>query len=242
MKYKCKDGTVINLAPEVKPEYFYSLINLTTNAGVIMDLFKNRNYDVSVVPGSFLRILTASEKELSEIASVLDEIEKLGLRAIFNANLDARSFKSSFIARVKMGAEKGIPFVNADNTFINELKDEESFKAYTEAYLKNKTTTSNTEEAKELDAEDLTVKSTILSKLSEINSLNSDVTLTFIVSSIIANLDTAIANNNKAYRNLGCRPIIEGALKGVDLTSDMQELIDTKILAAFPDMNMERGI
>ena len=106
MKYKCKDGTIVNLAPEVKPEYFYSLINLTTNAGVIIDLFKNRNYDVSVVPGSFLRILTASERELSEIASVLDEIEKLGLRAIFNANLDARSFKSSFIARVKMGAEK----------------------------------------------------------------------------------------------------------------------------------------
>ena len=44
MKYKCKDGTIVNLAPEVKPEYFYSLINLTTNAGVIIDLFKNRNY------------------------------------------------------------------------------------------------------------------------------------------------------------------------------------------------------
>ncbi len=250
MKFKCIDGTSINLAPDVDPNKFLALRNYTTNAGVILDLFKNRDYNLESVPGSFLRILTMNEKELSDLPNILDEIDKLGLKEIFNANLECRSFKASFLERVKTALDKGIPFVNPDNTFISEIKYAEEFKNFNNNFTPNENSTVNNEnivepiEVKSLDAEDLKVKTDIISRLGEINSLNSDSTLTFIISSIIANLDSVLGSDNKAYRTLGERHLIENALQGVALTPEMQNMISNTILEAFPDneLNIGRGI
>ena len=250
-KFKCPDGTIITLAPDVDPNKFLANKNMTPNAGKVMDLFLNRGYEMSAIPGSFIKMLSASEKELSELPNILDEIDKLNLKEIFNANLEVRSFTPSFLNRVKEAMEKGIPFVNPDNTFIKEIKTAEDFKSFT---VEAKEAPNNgvvdnpsivePHEVKQLDVEDLNVKSNIISRLGEINSLNSDSTLTFIISSIIANLDSVLSNDNKAYRILGERHIVESALQGVALTPEMQNMINNTILAAFPEnnMNMERGI
>ena len=76
-----------------------------------------------------------------------------------------------------------------------------------------------------------------------INENNDDPTLTFVISSIIANLDGVILSDNKAYRTMGVRHLIENALQGISLDPVMQSVVDTKILVNFPlEPNMERGI
>ncbi len=249
-KFKCTDGTIITLANDVDPSKFLANKDLTSNAGKIIDLFLNRGYDMSTIPGAFIKILSASEKELNELPNILDEIEKLGLKEIFNANLEVRSFTATFLNRIKEAMAKGIPFVNPDNTFVKEIKYAEDFKNFSVGFTANQNPTPIMEnnptpiEINELDAEDLKVKSDIISRLGEINSLNPDSTLTFIISSIISNLDMSLKTDNKAYKTLGERHLVENALQGVALTPEMQNMINTTILAAFPDNNltMERGI
>ena len=77
------------------------------------------------------------------------------------------------------------------------------------------------------------VKTELIKTLTEINQENDDMTLKFIVSTIITNIDSAITKDNKKYRLMGTRHIIEDALQGFNMTPEIEDLVQNKILSKF---------
>lgn len=92
-----------------------------------------------------------------------------------------------------------------------------------------------------LDTEDLMVREELLRTLIKLREECNDGTLKFIITSIIANLDSVIALDKKAYKTVGTRHLIYNALSGVAITPDMQEDINS-ILMMFPEISNERGL
>lgn len=127
-----KNGTSLTLDEGVKSENFYANIPLGNNAGNIRNLFESYGYDLSAIPGRFVKIFTANEKEIAEIEESLAEIDKMGLKEVFAGNYALAHFRRPFVTRTKEALEMGIPFLNSDNTFIRELNNSESFNAYIE--------------------------------------------------------------------------------------------------------------
>ncbi len=224
----------ISLNEDVDANKFLANRVVAKNVQQIKDLFLEHGYDLTKVPGEFVKTLTLNEKEAVELSAVLDEIDKLGLKDIFNYNLRPSSFKRSFLDRVKYCLENHLPFLNGDNTFIADLKNDNMEVERKEDIAPSYSNT-------ELDEEDLEVKSNIIKTLGEINERATDTMLTFIISSIITNLDMAIKKSAKNYRVLGLRSVVEEALMGVALTPEMQELVNNDILNAFPKEE-ERGL
>lgn len=212
----------------------------------IKGLFDAHNYDLSIIPGAFIKIFAANEKEIAEIKETLEKAEKLGLNEIFNANLKVATFKKAIIDRIEYCINNAIPFLNSDNSLISMLYSSEAFAQYsakatiiediktTEEINANPVHYEDDKIKSLLDDEDLIVKADIIKTLTEINKENSeDMTLKFIISTIISNIDGVIANDNKNYRIMGTEHIVEGALAGVALTPEMQEIIESKILKSF---------
>ena len=232
-------NTKISLDEGVLADKFLANRAIARNPEQVKAIFIEHGYDLTNVPGEFVKTLTFDDKEMYELGEVLDEIHKLGLREIFNANLRPSSFKRSLLERVKHCLDNNIPFVNSDNTFVDSLVKDEI-----EALEENKTIQEDTPSISNntaLDMEDLEVKSEIIKVLGEINAKSNDPVVTFITTSIINNLDMAIMKSAKEYRVLGLRSIIENALVGVVLDPEMQELVNNEILSAFP-LEEERGL
>lgn len=259
MKLIFKDGTGIELKEGEDANRYLANREVATIPGEIKEAFLEHNYDLNGVNGSFTKIFTMNSKELSVLKNNLVEIDSMGLKDIFNGNLDFRVFTRNFINKVKECLQKGIPFLNPDNTFANHLITGEEYEVKTNAsnvstpkveavnpsvspldlmskeYSENKEYTGN----KELDNEDIAVKEDLLKNLLKLREECNDGTLKFIITSAIANIDTAIANDNKLYKVEGTRHLIEKAMNGVPITADMEEDINS-ILAMFPGKN-ERG-
>ena len=113
-------------------------------------------------------------------------------------------------------------YLKEDNTFRSELDTTEAFAEYTAraTSLEDVKTVQEVEqmEQKGLDEEDNAIKYDILKTLTEIN---------------------------KNYRIMGTRHLVENALQGINLDSELEYLINKEILTAFPDskeMNNERGV
>ena len=242
----------INLADEVNPSKFLALRATASKAKDIKMLFLEFGYDLKKVPGAFLKMFTLNDKEMEELESVLTEIDglKLGnleLRTVFNNNLSVLAFKRVFLERVKYCLDNKVPFLREDNTFIKELYDTEAFAHYTAkaTRLEDVKTVQEVEAKKDmpmLDFEDFEVKNEILKTLTEISRNASDPSITFIVSTIMNNLDEVIAKDNKAYKIVGIRHLVEDALQGINLDGELQYLIDNEILKAFPNVTSERGL
>ena len=62
----------------------------------IKNKFVSHGYSLDAVPGEFVKMFTMNEKEVAELGAVLDEINELGLKDIFNYNLRPVSFKRGF--------------------------------------------------------------------------------------------------------------------------------------------------
>lgn len=247
MEFKFQDNTKVGLNEGV------DLIKFLANrkavqAQDIKNLFGQHGYNIQVVPGSFLKTFTMDAKEIHELSLVLEEIDTLeeqkgiNLKQVFEANLSIQIFKRVFLERIKKCLNMGIPFINSDNSFVRALYDSSDFEDFV-ATMPTPEKTQASEVPDTLDEEDSAVKYDILRELGKINENNDDGTLTFVVSSIIANLDNVIKNDNKNYRTLGTRHLIEGALQGISLDPVMQSIVDTQILENFPDqsLNVERG-
>ena len=247
MTFKFQDGTELILDEGVDVTKFLANRG-APQAKEVEKLFKKYGYNLDTIPGNFLKMFTVDAKELHELSLVLEEIANLSekynldLKSIFEANLRVQIFKRVFLERIKDCLEKGIPFVNSDNTFVKDLTRPTSFADYTEAMPK-----ANKKEAEieniNLDEEDTAVKYEIIKELGKISENSQDSTLTFIISSIISNLDEAIFKAHKSYRFMGTRHIVEDALQGVVLDANMQEVFDKQVLVNFPiQENVERGI
>lgn len=243
---------------------------VTVSSSEVKELFLNHGYDLDAVDGSFLKMFTVNAKELKGIKDSLVEIERMGLQEIFNKNLDYIVFTSGFVSRVDYCLKNQIPFLSEDNRFVSFLRYKTTFDMYV-ANLTNSmsnTVASNQvvensisqevmvtpmdliqEQTQEqvspqelvLDTEDLMVREELLRTLIKLREECNDGTLKFIITSIIANLDSVIALDKKAYKTVGTRHLIYNALSGVVITPDMQEDINS-ILGMFPEMSNERGL
>ena len=213
----------------------------------VKNLFETHGYNISVVPGEFLKIFTMNEKEIAELGKALDKIEELGLKDIFNANLKISTFKPALISRAEFCLNNNIPFLNSDNSIVSMLYNTEAFAEYTtrpndvktvREIEENPSVFDENKNITMLDEEDLMVQKDIIKTLTEINRENpNDTTLTFIVTTIIANLDGVLANDNKNYRFMGTEHIIENALQGFALTPEMEEIAKNKIMNRFTNSN-----
>lgn len=246
---------------EIKLYPVLSIIN-KDDAKTIIDILHSHGYDLNNVHLTSLRLLSLNKKEINSLKENLDRIDSLNLREIFNSNLNASSLRSSVISRVEFCQKNGIPFAYEEsNIIISEIYSEETFNTYTTKYMEAKksmpenvntmapenTKTSSNEITRSdeivLDEEDNAVRSDIIKTLLEIKEENKDnFTFGFLVTSIIANLDISIANDNKGYRTLGAKHLIERALEGIELTPEMQNDVTEKILVAFNnEMEIERS-
>ena len=229
-------NTKITLKEGIAPEKFLANRAVAKNPERIKNMFLEHGYDISSAPGEFIKTLSYDEKEAYELSEVLDEIEQLGLKDVFNANLRPASFKKSFVERVKTCLENHTPFLNSDNTFIRQLNSPDAFKDYTTSMpLKD------TEEKIELDMEDTMVKHKIMETLGEIGNDEQNPVLTAIISNIYTHLDEVIKKDEKKYKVMGIRHLVEDALVG-EIDPVMQSVFDTKVLVAFPENEMERGL
>lgn len=215
------------------------------NVYKIKGLLENHKYTINVIPGEFLKIFSMNSKEIEEFEKVLVKIDELGLQEVFNANLKPASFKLAIVSRVEYCLNNKVPFVNSDNSIVSMIYSADAFAKYTAQSTKVKdiktvqeitedpTTYQNEEAYTLLDSEDLMVKTELIKTLTEINQENDDMTLKFIISTIITNIDSAIARNNKNYRLMGTRRIIEDALQGFNMTPEIKDLVQNKILSKF---------
>ena len=249
MKFKFKDNTEFVLDEGVNPNKFLALRAVSTRPKDIKVIFLEQGYDLKVVPGEFLKVFAFNDKEIDELTGVLKEIEELGLKAIFNLNLRVQTFKRTFLERVKYCIHNNVTYLNEDNTFRPELNNAEAFAEYTAKAtpLEEVKTVQEVEELEKgkLDEEDNAIKYSILKTLTEINQNATDSSITFIISTIMANLDDVIAKDNKNYRVMGTKHLIENALQGVNLDDELEYLINKEILTSFPgskEVNSERGM
>lgn len=121
----------IKTADGVASERFYPIKAIADIPGAVKDAFLEHNYDLNGVPGEFIKIFTCNERELGELMNILDEIDNLDLKEVFNANLKVKYFKRKFLERVRYCVDNNIPFLNQDNSFASFLDNEESFAEYT---------------------------------------------------------------------------------------------------------------
>ena len=244
-----KDGTKLSLDKDVSKDRYLALNAAVVNPAGVLSLFAGHGYDLSVVPGAFLKIFTSDEKEMKELEDVLTEIDSLGLKAVFNLNLRVQTFKRVFLERVKYCLQNGLAYVTENNDFKRELYSDDFFQEYVKLAKpkveKRVEQVQSSSKVEGLDEEDKAVKYDILKKLTDINQNAGDPSLTFIISTIMTNLDEVILKDNKGYRMLGTRHLVQDALQGVNLDSELEYLINEKVLGVFPDnndLNKERGI
>lgn len=202
-------------------------------------------------------------EELEAVLTVIDEMdfqisEDVSLKTLFQTDLRYGCFTPEFIARLKFCIANNINYAYEDNTFIGALFEADVFAAYTvqtpveelqkATELKEndyipfvrdniaEQESKNVEPMTLTDPEDLNVRTEIIYTLTKAMGDNqNDHTFDFLVTNIIANLNDVIAMDNKEYRVLGTRHLVENALQGVNITPELQDELDDKILKAFSD-------
>jgi len=207
------------------------------------------------------------EEVLTNIDAMNIQIsEDADLKAVFQADLRFAIFTPGFIARIKFCMDNDLPYLYEDNTFISELFSKKTFAFYSSKIpideIKTVTELTPTVEVPvnvapasvepvsmqtatittdTIDFEDLSVKNEIVSNLTKIMEANgNNPTLNFLIGNIIDNLSGVIASNNKAYRTEGTRSLVEGALQGINITPDLKQELDEKVLKAFPDFRQNK--
>ena len=219
--------------------------------------FVNHGYSMDVVPGEFLKIFTMNEKEFAELGKVLTEIDELGLKDEFAANLRPASFKRAFLERVKFCRNNDFPYLYEDHTFIKELERPEAFAEYTAhkpmnmiktaqevGPIEEKNHSINEDVANKMDAEDQQVYNQIIKNLNYFLLQNpTNEYLPIVVNNITKKVVDAILR--KEYRFLPLSDVISGVMfDGMDVTPEMESVKDL-VLCAFPEersMNEGRGL
>lgn len=217
---------------------------LPEDAEAVKSAFLEHGYDISVVPGEFFKIFTLKGKELVELIGVLDEIDKLGLQEIFQANLRLACFKKAFLERVRFCINNQIPFVNEDGTFTEELFRADTFGEYTARKPVDmlKTAQELSPEIQEgadimgtLDEEDQSVYRRIVTDLNTLVLRNpKDDILPVVVRNVLVNVIGSIAA--KDYYNGIYQMISKVMFNGLDDISEFDRMrIEQLISSAYPE-------
>ena len=215
--------------------------------------FVNHGYNLDIVPGEFLKIFTMNEKELAELGKILVEIDELGLKNEFAANLRPASFKRAFLERVKFCRNNDFPYLQEDNTFIKELERPEDFAEYTAHKPMSMIKTAQELDAMEknseditnkMDAEDKQVYNQVIENLNYLILQNpTNEYLPIIVNNITKKVVDAILR--KEYRFLPLSDVVSSVMfDGIDVTPEMESVRDL-VLDAFNEeksKNEGRGL
>lgn len=218
--------------------------------------FESHGYSLDVVPGEFLKIFTMNDKEFAELSKILTEIDDLGLKEVFQANLRPSSFKRGFLERVKWCIVNNFPYLHEDNTFIKELERPEAFAEYTahkpmemiktaqEVDAMEKEATNPESDLGTLDIEDRQVYNEIVERLNYLILQNpTNEYLPMVVNNIMKKVVDIL--HRKEYRFLPKSDIVTSVMfDGIDVTPEMESVRDL-VLSAFPEereMNEGRGL
>ena len=217
--------------------------------------FVSHGYALDVVPGEFLKIFTMNEKEVAELDKVLTEIEELGLKEVFQANLRPSSFKRGFLERVKFCVANDFQFYNEeDHAFIKELYRGEEFAEYTSHKPITSIKTAQEldqmgihmeDSLADLDPEDRQVYNQVVERLNYLILENpTNAYLPQLVSNATQKLVGAL--KRKEYRFLSLSEVVLGVMfDGIDVTPEMESVHDL-VASAFPeenkDLNEGRGL
>lgn len=201
----------------------------------IKNKFVSHGYSLDAVPGEFLKFFTMNEKEVAELGIVLDKINELGLKDIFNHNLRPSCFKRGFLEKVKFCMTNNLVYLNEDNTFIKELEDSEAFALYSSHKPLGSIKTAQEINREELlDPEDRQVYNSIVKNLNFLILQNpTNNSLPIIVDNIINKVVDALSR--KEYHFLPLKDVVDGVMfDGIDVTPEMESLREM-ILEACPD-------
>jgi len=221
------------------------------NVKKILRLFKDYGYDLSVVPGSFFKIFTYNEKEISELEKVLEEVNTLGIKELYQVNLKVGAFKREFLERLKFCLNNNIPYLNSDNSFIKELYDKELFGEYTARKplqeMKKTVEVMEVEDKKSvdleptMDVEDRQVYNEIIEKLNYLVLANpTDEFLAQVVANITRNIPESILR--KEYKFIPVGEMISAVMfSGLDVTPLDNIRIEELINSEFPSEERNLG-
>lgn len=93
------------------------------SADMVYDTFVSHGYQISSVPGEFLKVFTMNAREVAELEKTLLEIDALGLKDVLQNNLRLVCFKREFLESLKVFLNNNLPYLNEDHTFISEVFD-----------------------------------------------------------------------------------------------------------------------
>ena len=138
MEFKFR-GLKVNLPDGVEASKFDAnrvIANVPEN---VSSLFLEYGIDLKAeCPGAFLKAFAVNERELEEIRGNLKRLSDLDLIEVIKANpsnLQIRVFKTSFMKRFVELIQKGTPYLNADNSFVDYLLNNEILKKISNVLL-----------------------------------------------------------------------------------------------------------
>lgn len=224
---------------------FLMSIHLANEANVlkIKNSLENHTYTIGVVPGEFLKIFSMNPKEIDEFEKILVEIDELGLKDIFSANLKTASFKRSFLEKLKFCINNHLPYLNPDNTFISDLYDNEKFGEYSakvpigqiktiqEINESSPISQNDANMENKMDMEDKQVYNEIIEKLNYLLLAHpTDEMLAKVVNNVTNKIVSSILR--KEYKFLSLNDVVKSIMfEGLDVTPvdniRIEELIDS---------------
>ena len=129
MEYIFSRDLRLKLADGVEAPKFDANRVIATIPKNVLSLFLEYGIDLKAeCPGAFLKAFTVNERELEEIRGNLKRLSDLDLIEVIKANpsnLQIRVFKTSFMKRFVELIQKGTPYLNADNSFVDYLLNNE---------------------------------------------------------------------------------------------------------------------
>ena len=120
MEFKFNKETSFELPEGVDAHKFLANQEIAVTPEEVREVFSRHNYHFDMT-GEFLKQMTANTKEINELDEVLSEIEKMGLKSVFEKNLRVATFKKAFVERLKIFMNNNFPYLMEDNTFVPEL-------------------------------------------------------------------------------------------------------------------------
>lgn len=242
MEFKFR-GLKVGLPDGVDNNKFGALLPVAVTPDKVKEVFEKYGYDLSEVPGVFLKTFSMNEKELAEVEANLVKIERMGMKNTFENNLRLRYFRSGFMVKLEKCIQAGLPYLNPDNTFAAFFDSEEAF----EAYMTRRSVLDNKENIEiqnnvnketpqfEMSPEDKQVYNEIVKSLNYLVLANPmDTGLATVVNNAINKVVDAILR--KEYKFLGIREMVESVMfDGIDVTPEDNERITNLVLGAFPD-------
>jgi len=241
-----KTGVSLELEEGVNEAYFYADTVLDARAREIEDLFRKYGYSLNPIPGGFSKTFTG-DKEIGEYEGALEEIAKMGLQGIFNANLKLAHFKRAFVNRVKICHQNNIQFLSSDGSFIKALYFEEDFKEYVASRIEHRDEglTQNTDEDLEavianMDEFETGLYYRVVEKLNYLILAHAtNPIIVNVINSTIKKFAEAIARRD--YRFLSTEEILSNIMEELELNPESAECKMIMDSVSDIQISVERG-